>query len=251
MANNSGRVVVYGEQDKNSAMYAAMFGGFDENKGKNKREKEVVNKGEQKIDKSLAPQAKSFGSDKFVNSNRKNTPVGSQGSSNVKGVYVNTNKKGGGSYARHVPSEKTESEIREKTVRSVKGALKDLGDKVVMRTLLNDVIDYTEVLKPDGDEIVLKIEQDAAGSPTDIVISEEGGYLYEYIESQASPGQTRRWISGLVNARRASGVTPFGVDIYFDGKSIFVRGDKRLCVEMKWALLDLLAKIYDRDMDIW
>lgn len=251
MANNSGRMIVYGEQDKNSAMYAAMFGGFDENKGKGKREKEVVNKSEQKADKSLAPQAKSLKSDKFVNSNRKNTPVGRQGSVNVKGVYVNTNKKGGGSYARRRSSEETESEIRKKTVRSVKGALKDLGDKVVMRTLLKDVVDYTEVLKPDGDEIVLKIEQDAAGSPTDIVISEEGGCLYEYIESQVSPSQTRRWISGLINARRASGIIPFEIDVSFDGKGIFVRGNKRLCIEMKWALLDLLMKIYDEDVDIW
>ena len=128
---------------------------------------------------------------------------------------------------------------RQKALKSVGNVLTDLGDHV---TRLGDdvILINTEVYKPDGDEIVLKIVQDKNGEPQQMVIKEQGTYLWEYIIAQDYPIETRRKISQM--AREASSEK---CAFSFDGKNIFVTGNKEDIVKMKWDLIGVLNKIYD------
>lgn len=251
MGNNSSRMIVYGKTDKNSAMYTAMFGG--------RSDKTDSKKTEQKVEQKKAPQAAQkitighpeIGEKIFKALNPNFLPRPNFPSANVKPNFQKGGKSGGkfqNPGKIQLSPEELDTKARTKTMYNVQNIFKDLGDTVV-RTTLGYLLTYTETERYDGSEIVLHIEQDLQGPQTSIIMSEEGDYLYEYIESQDSPKNTRRFVQQLVGQANAKAKAK-GFEITFDGKNVFAKGDKKVCVYMKWALVDLLLKVYDED-DAW
>lgn len=251
MGNNNGRMIVYGKTDKNSAMYAAMFGGC--------LDKTDPKQTERKVEQKKVPQAAqkiTIGHPEIGGENSKGakpnlTPTAYSRLADVKSNFQK-GKKSGGKFQNlgkiQLSPEELDTKARTKTMYKVQNIFKDLGDTVA-RTTLGYLLEYTETERRDGSEIVLHIEQDLDGSPTSVIMSEEGDYLYEYIESQDSPKDTRRFVQQLVAQANAK-VKANGFEIAFNGKNVFAKGDKKVCVYMKWALVDLLLKIYDED-DEW
>lgn len=207
------RMIVYGDKDKSSAMFQAMLG---ENFG---------------IDAS------------------KNTPVPHSPSANVNSDSKKQYKQSFKQWVSQFSQEETETWERIKTVQSVSNLFKDLGDKVGFKVTTGEILIATEVFRGDGSEIVLSVTQDRKSSDTSaILISEQGCCLEEYIEAQPSPLTMRKWIDGLVGTACLNDVGFVSdFDIRFDGQHIVARGNKKDCVRLKWALLDLLLKIYDED----
>ena len=251
MGNNSSRMIVYGKTDKNSAMYAAMFGG--------RSDKTDSKKTEQKVEQKKAPQAAQkimtrhpeIGEENSKGTKPNFTPTTYSRSANVKSNFQKGGKSGGkfqNPGKIQLSPEELDTKARTKTMYNVQNIFKDLGDTVA-RTTLGYLLEYTEIEKCDGSEIVLHIEQDIQGSQTNIIMSEEGDHLYEYIESQDSPKDTRRFVQQLVGQANAKALKK-NFEITFDGKNVFAKGDKKVCVYMKWALVDLLLKVYDED-DVW
>lgn len=233
MGNNNGRIIVYGKKDKNSAMYAAMFGDC--------------------LDKT-ASQKITVGHPEMSGENPKGarpnfTPAAHSPSANVKSNFHRGEKSWGkfqNSGRIQLSQEELDARMRTKTMYNVQNIFKDLGDSVV-RSTFGYLLEYTEAERYDGSEIVLRIEQDLQGSETSIIMSEEGNYLYEYIESQYNSKDMRLFVQQLAAQATAKAK---GFEITFDGKNVFAKGDKKVCVYMKWALVDLLSKIYDED-DEW
>lgn len=234
MGNNNGRIIVYGEKDKNSAMYAAMFGGRSD---KTATQKVTVRYPE-------------MGGENSKGTNSNLTPTSHSPSANVKSNFNKGEKSRGrfqNSGRTQLSQEELDSKMRAETMYHVQNIFKDLGDTVV-RSALGYLLEYTETERCDGSEIVLRIEQDSQGSETSIIMSEEGNCLYEYIESQYSPKDMRLFVQQLV-AQANTKAKEKGFEISFDGKNVFAKGDKKVCVYMKWVLVDLLSKIYDKDDD--
>lgn len=243
MGNNSSRMIVYGETNKNSAMYAAMFGG--------RSDKTDSKKTEQKVAQKITIGHPEIGGEKPKGTQHNSTPTAYSRSANVKSNFQK-GEKSGGKFQNpgkiQLSPEELDTKARTKTMYNVQNIFKDLGDTVA-RTTLGYLLEYTETERCDGSEIVIHIEQDLQGPQTSIIMSEEGNCLYEYIESQDSPKDIRCFVQQLVAQANVKAKAK-GFEITFDGKNVFVKGDKKVCVYMKWALVDLLLKVYDED-DMW
>ena len=251
MGNNSSRMIVYGKTDKNSAMYAAMFGGRSDKTDSKKTEQKVEQKKAPQAAQKITIQHPEMGGENSKGAKPNFTPTTYSRSANVKSNFQK-GEKSGGKFQNpgkiQLSPEELDTKARTKTMYNVQNIFKDLGDTVA-RTTLGYLLEYTETERYDGSEILLHIEQDLKGSQTGIIMYEEGDYLYEYIESQDSPKDTRNFIYQLV-AQANQKAAKKGFIITFNGKNVFAKGDKKVCVYMKWALVDLLLKIYDED-DAW
>lgn len=250
MGNNNGRMIVYGKTDKNSAMYTAMFGGRSDKNDSKKTEQKVEQKKVSQAAQKITIGHPEIGEKNFKALNPNFLPRPNSPSANVKLNFQKGNKPGTGhkDWKTQFTPEELDIKARTKTMYNVQNIFKDLGDTVA-RTTLGYLLEYTETERCDGSEIVLHIEQDLQGPQTNIIVSEEGDYLYEYIESQDSPKDMRRFVQQFVGQANAKAKAK-GFEITFDGKNVFAKGDKKVCVYMKWALVDLLLKIYDED-DEW
>lgn len=251
MGNDNGRMIVYGKTDKNSAMYAAMFGGRSDKNDSKKTEQKAEQKKAPQVAQKIAIGHPEIGGENSKGARSNFTPTAYSRSANVKSNFQK-GEKSGGKFQNpgkiQLSPEELDTKARTKTMYNVQNIFKDLGDTVA-RTTLGYLLGYTETERCDGSEIVLHIEQDLQGPQTSIIMSEEGDYLYEYIESQDSPKDTRRFVQQAVAQANAKALRK-DFEITFDGKNVFAKGDKKVCVYMKWALVDLLLKIYDED-DEW
>lgn len=141
-----------------------------------------------------------------------------------------------------ISPEEAAEQMREKTLLKIKHLLLDLGDKICSRKEYGDLVLFTEVYKPDNSDIILEIDTDN----TSIKLSEFDDTLQEYIESQLSPSSTRCMIRSIVSSFKAKYYLD-DFSISFDGKNICVTGDKSHVVKMKWALVDILQRVYDSE----
>lgn len=248
MGNNNGRMIIYGKTDKNSAMYAAMFGDRSDKTDSKKTEQKVEQKKVPQAAQKITIQHPEMGGENSKGAKPNFTPTAYSRSANVKSNFQK-GEKSGGKFQNpgkiQLSPEELDTKARTKTMHNVQNIFKDLGDTVA-RTTLGYLLEYTETERCDGSEITLHIEQDLQGPQTSVIMSEEGDYLYEYIESQDSPKDTRHFIQQFVAQANAKAKSK-GFKIAFDGKNVFVKGDKKVCIYMKWALVDLLLKIYDED----
>lgn len=163
----------------------------------------------------------------------KNNPLPHQPSSNVKRT---SNKRK--PLTRYIK--------REDALLRVKHLLLDFGDKICSRKLCGDLVLFTETYKPNGDTIILNITTDDNGPNTSITMSELDNTLLEYINAQLDPFATVDMINSVVAYFKAKYLSS-DFSISFDGHNVYVTGDKKQCVYMKWALIDILQRIYDSE----
>ena len=247
MGNNKGRMIVYGKEDKNSAMYEAMFGGcFNEPEQRSKQKaeqqkQEIKSETSQVITTNPASFSQKSGEKKFESATPKNNPRTLQNSPNVNSGFKKWQQR---QIDANLTPEQIDGKLRGKTMYSSVNILKDFGDFAGLTTF-GYILDYSDIRRPDGTDIIVRIDQDKEGSASSLVMREHGDYLWEFIESQPRPALARQMVARLVALAPKDGFT-----ISFDGKSIIVKGDKKRLFNMKWALVDLLEKIYDED-DEW
>ena len=141
-----------------------------------------------------------------------------------------------------ISPEEAAEQTREKTLLKIKHIFLDLGDKICSRKECGDLVLFAEAYKADDTDIILEIDTDNAS----IKMCELDDTLQEYIESQLDPASTRRMICSVVSSFKAKYYLD-DFSIFFDGKNICVTGDKSQVIKMKWALVDILQRVYDSE----
>lgn len=137
------------------------------------------------------------------------------------------------------------------TMHCVEEQLKDLGDKFSKHDYEFRV--RTESSDPYGGAITLRVFQDPSDGPKIISIYDDDEVLNDYINDNSSIRNLIDEINYMVKV--ANNNNSFNIELVYDklgrGHCLVAKGPVEQYAYMKWAILDILRKIYDEDDEVF
>lgn len=221
---NNGKLIVYGNRGRNDAMAAAMGLG---NKTQNQK-----------------PKVRVF----VVSDDPKTTPRTPSTQANVK--CNSKNKSFNQTRTKHLtPEEIKENEVK-KTFDKLKVILEDYGESY--RKIADSLYRVaTEIDNPSGRPIVLDIYFSPEDADTSIItISDAEGILSDFIKDKGKSAYKKlKW--EIAKKEGAVGDIVLVGDAY-KNETIYVEvsGKVEDYARLKWAVLDVLSAVYDKDDEL-
>lgn len=243
MANNKGKMIVYGNRNTTGAMAAAM-GLIDSNK-QNKPKQPKQKEGDFSNGVKLNPltQNKKI---PYTTSNKPNVKYDSKNNSNYIKERNKTFKK-----------QPSPEEIKKKEIIKTLGELEKylrLAEEDYKKVYGSIFYLLTDKFTPSGELIYFSVYHDSDDAADILTISDEGDFLSDFIYSADDPTSIRREIMGLMSKSKWKDNILFTVGQYNNTTTLkyglSAKGSVKDIIYLKWALIDILESLYDTDEEL-